>query len=102
MRNHFGLTFGTFASKALLLQAGVIVDLVRSSRVDSITTLRTGKEEVWNEIYFSRKENVACKFTFNVLLQIQERSSNLLRKYTVVHRPWQKDIACGGLHSRSR
>ena len=47
-------------SKALLLQAAVIADLLRTCRVDKVTTLRTGKEEVWNEIYFSRKENVPC------------------------------------------
>ena len=35
------------------------------------------------------------KFTFNVLLQIQERSSQFLGKYRLVHRGWQEDIVCG-------
>ena len=36
-----------------------------------------------------------CKLTFNVLLQIQERSSQFLGKYKVVHRRWQENIVCG-------
>ena len=39
---------------------------------------------------------VLCKFTFNVLLQIQKkRSSQVLRKYRLVHRGWQEDNVCG-------
>ena len=53
-RDHFGLIFWTFAKKVLLLQAALPADLLSTCRVDNITTLRTGKEEVWNEIYFQR------------------------------------------------
>ena len=36
-----------------------------------------------------------CKFTFKVLVQMQERCSQLLEKYRLVHRGWQEDIVCG-------
>ena len=104
MRNHFGLKFGTFASKALLLQAAVIAHFLRISRVDNITTLRTGQEEVWNEIYFQRKKKRAFQIHFQCATANPKKIKPLfkkiyikplLRTYTVVHRPWQKDIACG-------
>ena len=41
------------------------------------------------------EETIPGKFTFNVLLQMQERSSQLLEKYKLVHRRWQRDIVCG-------
>ena len=37
-------------------RSAVAADLLRTCRVDNITTLRTGKEEVWNEIYFQREQ----------------------------------------------
>ena len=40
-------------------------------------------------------ETIPGKFIFNVLLQMQERSSQLLEKYKLVHRGWQRDIVCG-------
>ena len=41
----------------------------KNCRLDNITTLRTGKKEIWNKIYFPQ-EKVPCKFIFNILLQI--------------------------------
>ena len=95
MRYHFDLSFGTFAKKALLLQAPVPADVLRTCRVDNITTLRTGKEEASNEIYFQQENGCNANSLSSVLLQIQERSSQFLRKYRLVHRAWQEDITCG-------
>ena len=76
-------------------RSAVAADLLRTCRVDNITTLRTGKEEdlEWNLLSAGTK--VSCKFTFSVLLQIQERSSHFSRTYRLVHRAWQEDITCG-------
>ena len=43
----------------------------------------------------SCKKNVPCKFTFNVLVQIQERSSQFLGNYRLVHKGWQEGTVCG-------
>ena len=61
--------FWTFHKVPLLLQAAAPANLLRTCRVDNITTLRTAKKEVWSEIYF-QQEKLPCKFTLNVLLQI--------------------------------
>ena len=42
-----------------------------------------------------RGKKVSWKLSLTVLLQIQERSSQLLGKYRLVHRIWQEDIVCG-------
>ena len=94
MCDYFGINLGTFDKEALLLQAVAPADLLRIWRVENITTLRTETRNVWNEIYF-QQEGVPCKFICNVLLQIQERSSQFSGKYRLVHRGWQKEIVCG-------
>ena len=42
----------------------------------------------------SCRKKVPCKFTFNVLVQIQERSSQFLGNYRLVHKGLQDDIVC--------